>query len=81
MRGRIIGNILACGSGDGPAARRPRGRGAAAEVRAAERRLAFLAEASAVLAGSLDYEVTLQSVARQAVPTLADICMVDIAAE
>ncbi len=51
------------------------------EAAAAEQRLAFLARASAVLAGSLDYEVTLQSVARQAVPMLADICMVDIAAD
>jgi signal transduction histidine kinase len=49
----------------------------AAEDRAARRRLAFLAEASAHLANSLDYEVTLRRVARLAVPELADWCVVD----
>jgi signal transduction histidine kinase len=48
-----------------------------AEVSAAERRLAFLAEASAHLASSLDYETTLRRVARLAVPELADWCVVD----
>ncbi len=48
---------------------------------AAQRRLAFLAEASALLATSLDYEDTLQRVARLAVPYLADWCTVDIVAE
>ena len=38
----------------------------------------FLAEASEVLASSLDYETTLASVARLAVPRLADWCTVDI---
>jgi signal transduction histidine kinase len=38
----------------------------------------FLAEASAVLASSLDYEATLATVARLAVPFLADYCIVDI---
>ena len=47
------------------------------EVRGAERRLAFLAEASAHLASSLDYETTLRRVARLAVPELADWCVVD----
>jgi PAS domain S-box-containing protein len=46
------------------------------EAEAAERRAAFLAEASAVLASSLDYQTTLASVARLAVPTLADWCIV-----
>ena len=41
----------------------------------------FLAEAGALLAASLDYEATLQSVARLAVPILADLCVVDIAGE
>jgi PAS domain S-box-containing protein len=41
-------------------------------------RSAFLAEASRVLASSLDYEVALQAVAELAVPTLADWCAVDI---
>src|SRR4051812_12878490 len=39
----------------------------------------FLAEASAVLASSLDYEVTLAAVARLAIPQIADWCVVDIA--
>ncbi len=41
-------------------------------------RMAFLAEASTVLAGSLNYERTLQAVARLAVPQLADWCAVDV---
>ena len=39
----------------------------------------FLADASTVLAKSLDYETTLQQVARLAVPSVADWCSVDIA--
>ncbi|HXI92098.1 MAG TPA: ATP-binding protein, partial [Blastocatellia bacterium] len=38
----------------------------------------FLAEASGLLAGSLDYETTLASVAKLAVPNLADWCIVHI---
>jgi PAS domain S-box-containing protein len=45
---------------------------------AAERRAHFLAEASRVLATSFDYHTTLASVARLAVPTLADFCTVDV---
>ncbi|MBN3908262.1 MAG: response regulator [Nostoc sp. NMS1] len=44
----------------------------------AERRSNFLAEASRVLASSLDYRSTLTSVAQLAVPTLADWCIVDV---
>jgi PAS domain S-box-containing protein len=51
---------------------------ARAEAETAERRATFLAEASRVLGGSLDYERTLQSVARLAVPFLADWCAVDV---
>lgn len=43
---------------------------------AARRRLAFLAEASALLAASLDYETTPSNVARLCVPSLADYCLV-----
>jgi PAS domain S-box-containing protein len=39
----------------------------------------FLNEASAVLSASLDYEITLWSLARAAVPHLADYCVVDVA--
>lgn len=41
-------------------------------------RVAFLAEASEVLASSLDYRATLPAVARLAVPRLADWCAVDV---
>ncbi len=51
------------------------------EAELAHRRLAFLAEASTVLATSLDYESTLRAVARLAVPHLADWCVVDVAVE
>ncbi|HEX8495054.1 MAG TPA: PAS domain S-box protein [Pyrinomonadaceae bacterium] len=53
-------------------------RRAHAQSEAAERRSAFLAEASAILASSLDYETTLASVARLAVPHIADWCSVHI---
>ncbi|HEX7239335.1 MAG TPA: PAS domain S-box protein [Longimicrobiaceae bacterium] len=42
----------------------------------AEQQARFLADASATLAGSLDYEATLRSVARLAVPAVADWCAV-----
>jgi serine phosphatase RsbU (regulator of sigma subunit) len=48
------------------------------EAKEAERRQRFLAEAGAVLAGSLDYQETLERVARLAVPTLGEWCAVDI---
>ncbi|MBN3896770.1 MAG: PAS domain S-box protein [Nostoc sp. NOS(2021)] len=38
----------------------------------------FLAEASGILAASLDYETTLAGLARLAVPEIADCCLVDI---
>jgi PAS domain S-box-containing protein len=46
-----------------------------------EEALRFLAEASAVLAGSLDYTTTLRRLTRLAVPAFADICMLDIVQE
>ena len=51
-----------------------------AEQEASERqaKLSFLAEASAELASSLDYESTLARVARLAVPTFADWCAIDL---
>jgi PAS domain S-box-containing protein len=49
-----------------------------AELEAARRRLEFLAEASALLADSLDYATTLRNLARLAVPALADWCMVHV---
>jgi PAS domain S-box-containing protein len=48
------------------------------EAEAARQRVAFLAEASRVLASSLDYATTLQNVTAIAVPTLADACQLDL---
>ncbi|MGH1394636.1 MAG: PAS domain-containing protein [Trichormus sp.] len=46
-----------------------------------ERNQRFLAEASAVLASSLDYQTTLERVAQLAVPELADWCTVHVVKE
>lgn len=52
---------------------------AAREAAEAEgKRSTFLAEASRLLASSLDYRATLASVAQLAVPALADWCFIDI---
>ena len=48
------------------------------EQRRGELRAAFLAQASSLLASSLDYEETLGNVARLAVPEVADWCAVDL---
>jgi PAS domain S-box-containing protein len=48
------------------------------EQKRAERQGAFLAEVSAILASSLDYEQTLRNVAELAVPDVADWCAVDL---
>jgi PAS domain S-box-containing protein len=53
-------------------------RGARVELEAVRAQLAFLAEASGVLGSSLDYATTLGSVARLAVPALADWCVIDV---
>ncbi len=47
-----------------------------AEAESAQKRSAFLAEASSLLASSLDYRVTLQKVANLAVPRLGDFCVI-----
>lgn len=47
----------------------------------AERRAAFLAEASRILAASLDWAATLERVAHLALPGLADWCVVDVVEE
>ena len=51
---------------------------AAIERERAEEKQRFLADIGALLSSSLDYRATLASVARLAVPTLADWCAVDI---
>jgi serine phosphatase RsbU (regulator of sigma subunit) len=48
------------------------------QARTATDKLAFLAEASAELSGSLDYRSTLRNVAQLVVPRLADWCAVQI---
>ncbi len=53
-------------------------RAARAEAEAARQRAAFLAEASALLASSLEWEATLASVAKLAVPGIADWCSVEV---
>jgi PAS domain S-box-containing protein len=49
--------------------------------RRSEQALSFIAEASHVLAGSLDYDVTLSTLADLVVPRLADWFIVDVAEE
>ena len=49
------------------------------DAEAAHERAAFLAEASALLAGSLHHETTLRNVAALAVPRIADLCWIDMA--
>jgi signal transduction histidine kinase/CheY-like chemotaxis protein len=51
---------------------------ARAEAEEAERRSSFLAEASRVLASSLDYQATLHRTARLTVPFLGDACVIDL---
>lgn len=50
------------------------------ESEQAEARMTFLAEASAELSRSLDYEAALRRVAELAVPRLAEWCAIDVAA-
>jgi signal transduction histidine kinase/DNA-binding response OmpR family regulator len=49
---------------------------ARADAEARQERLAFLADASNVLAGSLDYEETFRNLAALVVPRVADFCLV-----
>jgi signal transduction histidine kinase len=53
----------------------------ATERKRAEQAARFLAEVSEVLASSLDYETTLASIARLAVPRIADWCAVHVRRE
>jgi len=54
---------------------------ARAEAEDAARRSSFLAEASALLASSLDYAATLEKIVRLVVPTMATFAMLDVACE
>jgi serine phosphatase RsbU (regulator of sigma subunit)/PAS domain-containing protein len=51
------------------------------ELEAAHRRAGALADAGALLVGSLDFDATLQLIARLAVPRLADWCFVELLRE
>src|SRR5579883_95067 len=54
-------------------------RQARAEAETGRRNFEFLAEASRLLASSLDYTTTLNTIAQAVVPGLADWCIVDLA--
>lgn len=85
--GRVVGavihgrDITAQKRAEEERAQLRREQSARAEAEAAQRRLAFLAEASTRLASSLDYETTLSELAGLAVPILGDWCIVDIVEE
>ncbi|MBA2459474.1 MAG: response regulator, partial [Gemmatimonadales bacterium] len=51
------------------------------EAEALDRRLSFFAQASATLASSLDYEVTMRELARLVVPGMADWCAIHVVSE
>jgi PAS domain S-box-containing protein len=51
---------------------------ARAAAQGAEKRALFLAEASRLLSASFDYQTTLSTLARLAVPALADYCVIDV---
>jgi len=53
-------------------------RAARSEAETAGNRQAFLAQASAILSSTLDYEATLSSLAQLCVPYLADWCSIDL---
>jgi hypothetical protein len=55
--------------------------GADEQRTASERRDRFLGEASRILAESLDHQETLRSIARLAVPEIADLCIIDLVRE
>ncbi len=61
--------------------RRIREQVARAEAEAVQQRLAFVGEATTLLASSLDYETTLQRLADIVALRLADYCVVDIVEE
>src|SRR5258706_6009643 len=54
---------------------------ARAAAEGSQRRFASLVEVSVAFAATLDYQATLQSVARLAVPYIADWCAIDVVAE
>jgi signal transduction histidine kinase len=69
--------LLRLRAGRGGDAELGRERAARAHAEAGEKRFAFLAEVSALLDASLDYEPSFQKLARLVVPALADYCLID----
>jgi len=51
------------------------------ELAASEARERFLSDGARVLAGSIDYEETLRATADLAVPSFADVCLIDLVQE
>jgi len=79
--GRLILVVRPAGErerGESDRADRLRAEVARAQAEETGQRASFLAEASRVLAGSLDDDATLKSMARVAVPYLADYVVVDV---
>src|SRR5262249_2159404 len=54
---------------------------ARAQAEAAQQRMSFLAEASRMLASSLEHEVTLERAGRLAVSCLADWCIIEVSGD
>ncbi len=73
--GQTLANLVAAAMTTADLYEELRGERNAAE--ASRRRAAFLADATAILSRSLDYEQTITSVAQLAVPDFADWCAVD----
>lgn len=71
-----IGNLTAAALGIAETYDREKELRALAEM--SERRAQFLSQAGKVLSSSLEYETTLSSVAKLAVPSFADWCSVDV---
>lgn len=78
MAARTIGSAIRREQAEAERAQLVLEQAARAQAQEAHQRLAFLAEVTRVLVSSLDYDVTLQSVARMMVPTMGDACIVDI---
>ncbi|MFB2923250.1 PAS domain S-box protein [Aerosakkonema funiforme] len=77
----VIRDITELKEAEEERAQRIREQAARVLAEAQQRRFAFLAEASMVLASSFDYETTLAQVARLALPYLADWCIFYIVGE
>ncbi|MDB4879986.1 MAG: histidine kinase [Gemmatimonadetes bacterium] len=75
-----INDVTARKAGEATAVRLIEEQAARAAAEAAERRAELLSEASRLLGTSFDYQTTLATLARLAVPAMADFCTVDVVA-